>query len=135
MRKAGGVLVLSAILAGASVNAWADAKDYRFEAVQPEVAAASDAAVAVRLVHVPTGKPVTDAIILPAKMEMPMAGMAPMATKVSPAKPDGKGAYVFTADLSMAGPWTLQVAAKVQGEPATITGSVPFTAASGSHKH
>lgn len=135
MRKVGGVLVLATALAGFAVNAWADPKDYRFEAVQPHVPAVADAPLAVRLVHVPTGKPVTDAIILPAKMEMPMAGMAPMATKVSPAKADGKGAYAFTADLSMAGSWILQVAAKVQGEPATITGSVPFTAASSGHNH
>lgn len=135
MHKVHGVLVLSAILAGFSSTAWADPKDYRFEAVQPHVAASSATPVTVRLMHVPTGKPVTDAIILPAKMEMPMAGMAPMATKVSAGKPDGSGAYTFIADLSMAGPWTLQVAAKVQGEAATITGSVPFTAATGSHNH
>ncbi|MCR6630574.1 MAG: FixH family protein [Magnetospirillum sp.] len=135
MRKAGGVLVLLALLGGTIGTAWADPKDYRFEAVQPHVAASPETPVSVRLVHVPSGKPVTDAIILPARMEMPMTGMAPMVTKVSPAKPDGKGAYTFTADLSMAGPWLLQVAAKVQGETATIAGSVPFTAASGSHSH
>lgn len=116
--------------------ATADPKDYRFEAVQPHVAASPTTIVAVRLVHVPSGKPVTDALVLPPKMEMPMAGMAPMATKVSPATPDGKGAYAFTADLSMDGPWTLQLAAKVQGEAGTVTGTVPFTAAKGGHdKH
>jgi hypothetical protein len=135
MRKVGGVLILSAALAGLSMNAWADPKDYRFEAVQPHVAVSSATPVSVRLVHIPSGKPVTDAILLPAKMEMPMAGMAPMATTVSAGKSDGSGAYAFTADLSMAGPWMLQVAAKVQGEAATITGSVPFTAANGSHNH
>lgn len=135
MRKVGGVLILSAALAGLSMSARAEPKDYRFEAVQPHVAISPQTDVAVRLVHVPTGKPVTDAIILPAKMEMPMAGMAPMPTKVSTGKPDGKGAYTFTADLNMAGTWMLQLAAKVQGEAATITGSVPFTAANGSHNH
>lgn len=135
MRTVANVLALSALLAGAATAAWADARDYRFEAVQPHVALAPQSAVAVRLVHVPTGKPVADAIMLPAKMEMPMAGMAPMATKVSPARPDGKGAYVFTADLTMAGTWLLNVAAKVQGEAATVTGAVPFTAASGPHNH
>ncbi|MBC7908135.1 MAG: FixH family protein [Rhodospirillaceae bacterium] len=134
MRKLGGALVFSALLA-ASSSAWADAKDYRFEAVQPHVAISPNTAIAVRLVHVPSGKPVPDAIILPAKMEMPMAGMAPMSTKVSSSKPDGQGAYGFTADLSMAGTWMLQVAAKVQGEPGTIAGAVPFTAAKGSHNH
>lgn len=135
MRKVAGVLVFSALLAGAAPGAWADPKDYRFEAVQPHVAISPQTAVAVRLVHVPTGKPVTDAILLPARMEMPMAGMAPMPTKVSAAKPDGQGAYVFTADLTMAGTWLLNLAAKVQGEAATITGTVPFTAANGPHNH
>lgn len=135
MRKLAGVLAVSALLAASSTSAWADAKDYRFEAVQPHVAVAPDTAVTVRLIHVPSGKPVPDAIILPARMEMPMAGMAPMPTKVSPGKPDGKGAYAFTADLTMAGTWMLHVAAKVQGEPGTIGGSVPFTAANGSHNH
>ncbi|MGE5517636.1 MAG: FixH family protein [Bacteroidota bacterium] len=135
MRKFGGVLVAAAVLAGSSASAWADAKDYRFEAVQPHVAISPETAVAVRLVHVPTGKPVTDAIMLPAKMEMPMANMAPMPTKVSAGKPDGKGAYVFTADLTMGGAWILQLAAKVQGEAGTITGSVPFTAVGGPHNH
>jgi len=117
-------------------NAAADPKDYRFEAVQPHVSVSPQTTIAVRLLHLPSGKPVTDAIILPAKLEMPMAGMAPMATRVSTATPDGKGAYAFTADLSMAGPWTLQLAAKVQGESGTIIGSVPFTAAKGGHdKH
>ena len=135
MRKVFAVLALSALLAGAATGAWADPKDYRFEAVQPHVAISPQTAVAVRLVHLPTGKPVTDAIMLPARMEMPMAGMAPMTTKVSPAKPDGQGAYVFTADLTMAGTWLLTLSAKVQGEAATVTGTVPFTAAGGSHNH
>lgn len=137
MRKILGAAI--AAVAGVSImagQAAADPKDYRFEAVQPHVAVSPNTAVAVRLVHVPSGRPVTDAILLPARMEMPMAGMAAMVTKVSAATPDGKGTYSFTADLSMAGPWTLQLAAKVQGEAGTVTGSVPFTAAKGGHdKH
>lgn len=135
MRRFGGVLVVATALAGWSGCAWAAAQDYRFEAVQPHVAISPATELAVRLVHIPSGKPVTDAIMLPAKMEMPMAGMAPMTTKVSAAKPDGKGGYGYTADLSMAGTWILKLAAKVQGEAETVTGQVPFTAASGSHNH
>lgn len=135
MRKFGGMMGLSVLLVGSAVPAWAGAQDYRFEAVQPHVAVSPQTEVAVRLVHVPTGKPVANAIMLPAKAEMPMAGMAPMATKVSGGKPDGAGAYGFTADFSMAGTWFLKLAAKVQGEADTVTGSVPFTAANGSHNH
>lgn len=116
-----------------SCPAKADPKDYRFEAVQSQVPASEDAAVAIRMVHLPDGKPVLNAIVFQPKMEMPMANMAPMATKVSAVVPDGKGAYTLTADLSMAGPWTLSVSAKVQGETATIVGTVPFTATGSSH--
>jgi hypothetical protein len=103
-------------------------QDYRFEPVTPQVAASKTTTVAVRLIHLPDGKPVTGAVVFQPKMEMPMSGMAPMATTVKPAASDGSGTYSFVADLSMAGPWTLTVSAKVQGEPATITGSVSFTA-------
>lgn len=135
MRKFGGMMVLSALLAGLALPAWAGAQDYRFEAVQPHVAVSPQTEVAVRLVHVPTGKPVTDAIMLPARAEMPMADTDPMVGKVSGGKPDGAGAYGFTADFNMTGTWFLKLAAKVQGEADTVTGSVPFTAAHGSHNH
>ncbi len=124
----------SALAAGAT--AWilttgvavAGPADYRFEAVQPHVKAASDTVVAVRLVHLPDNQPVKDAVIFSSKMEMPMPGMAPMATKVSAVKPSNPGEYPFQTDLSMGGSWTLVLAAKVQGETTTITGSVPFMA-------
>lgn len=109
-------------------NAFADPKDYRFEAVQPHVKAASDTVVSLRLIHIPDNKPVTDAVIFSSKMEMPMAGMAPMATKVAALKPSTPGEYPFQTDLSDGGSWTLTVSAKVQGETGTVTGSVPFMA-------
>jgi hypothetical protein len=136
MRKCGASMgIAAAVLVGMASAAQADPKDYRFEAVQPQVAASPNATLAVRLVHVPSGKPVTDALLFQPKVAMPMGSMAPMLTSVKPGAPDGKGVYPFTADLSMAGPWTLTVSAKVQGEPATLTGSVPFTAAATDHGH
>lgn len=120
-------------LGAASGTALADPKDYRFEAVDSQVAVSSNATVAVRLIHLPDGKSVAGAIVFQPKMEMPMGNMAPMPTKVAPGTPDGKGIYPFTADIGMAGPWTLTVSAKVQGEAATISGSVPFVAAAGAH--
>lgn len=112
----------------AAANASADPKDYRFEAIQAHVTAASDAKVAVRLIHIPDNKPVTDAVIFSSKMEMPMAGMAPMTTKVAALKSTTPGEYPFQTDFSMGGSWTLNLAAKVQGENGTISGSVPFMA-------
>ncbi len=126
-----GVAILG--LGAISGTALADPKDYRFEAVQPQVMVSPTATVAVRLIHIPSKKPAPDAIIFQPKMEMPMGNMAPMPTKVAPAAPDGKGVYPFTADISMAGQWTLTVSAKIPGEAATITGTVPFTAVKDGH--
>lgn len=120
-------------LGASSGVALADPKDYRFEVVDSQVTVSPTATVAVRLVHVPTGKVVTNAIVFQPKMEMPMGNMAPMPTKVAPGTPDGKGVYPFTADIGMAGPWTLTVSAKVQGETTSISGSVPFVAAAAAH--
>jgi len=114
-----------ALLAGPAL---ADPKDYRFEPVSDQITVSPTAPVAVRLIHIPSNKPVPGAIVFQPKMEMPMGSMAPMPTKITQAAPDSKGTYPFVADISMAGPWILTVSAKVQGETATITGSVPFTA-------
>jgi hypothetical protein len=131
------LMAMAGMVAGglgvASGTALADPKDYRFEAVDSQVAVSPTATVAVRLVHVPTGKVVTNAIVFQPRMEMPMGNMAPMPTKVVPAPPDGKGVYPFTADISMAGPLTLTLSAKIQGEVTTVTGSVPFTATAMNH--
>ncbi len=126
----GGVLaaVTGAFMICAAGNAFADPKDYRFEAVQAHVAAASDTVVSVRLIHIPDNKPVPDAVIFSSKMEMPMPGMAPMVTKVAAIKPVKPGEYPFQTDLSAGGGWTLSLSAKVQGESGTIAGSVPFMA-------
>lgn len=124
--------------AALSASGWAGAADYRFELVEQSVAASPATALTVRLVHLPTGKPVTDAILLPARLEMPMGGMAPMSARLSGGKPDGRGGYAFKADIGMTGLWTLKLAAKVQGEAETVTGALPVSAtaaADGGHKH
>jgi len=126
-------LAVTSVMVGLSGTAQADPRDYRFEAVAPQVAVSPTSTVAVRLVHLPDGKPVADAILFQPRMEMPMSGMAPMPTTVTPGTPDGKGVYPFSADVTMAGPWTLTVSAKVQGETTTISGTIPFTAVQTSH--
>lgn len=125
-RIAGSAACLTATLLLTAGTAFAAPADYRFEAVKPHVNASSNAVVTVRLIHIPDNQPVKDAIIFSSKMEMPMAGMAPMATKVTAVKPTAPGEYPFQSDLSMAGSWNLVLSAKVQGETGTVTGSVPF---------
>ncbi len=119
---------LGALLAGAVGTAKADPKDYRFEAVQPNVAVSSQTPIAVRLVHLPDKAPVKDAVVFSSKMEMPMEGMAPMKTAITAVKSPVPGEYHFVTDLSMEGPWTLTLAAKVQGEAGTVIGAIPFVA-------
>lgn len=116
------------VLAFISETAMADPKDYRFEAVQSHVKAATDSLVTVRLVHVPDSKPVPGAVIFNTKMEMPMEGMAPMTAKVAAVASSTAGEYPFRSDLSIDGSWVLSLSAKVQGERDTVTGSVPFMA-------
>ena len=115
--------------------ALADPKDYRFEPVSDQIAVSPSAPVAVKLVHLPDGKPVPGAIIFQSRLEMPMTNMAPMATKITAQPGDGAGLYAFTADVSMAGPWVLVLAAKIQGEAANITASIPLNAVAAGHSH
>jgi hypothetical protein len=80
--------------------------------------------VAVRLVHKPTGKPVTGAVIIRTRVDMAPDGMADMQSPVSPLPAGEPGVYAFKTDLPMAGRYQLSIAAKVQGEPETVTGKV-----------
>ena len=82
----------------------------------------------VRLVHKPTGKPVSDAVIISPRIDMSPEGMATMTASVTSAKGTQPGTYDFKTDLSMAGGWLLTVSAKVQGEQETVTGKVTFKA-------
>lgn len=125
----GGPLVWSllfAFFASPAKEARAASADYRFEAVQPHVAAGNGVVVSVRLVRVANGEPVKDAIIFESRMEMPMGTMAPMVAKATPLPPTPAGEYPFRVDLDMAGDWQMVLSAKAQGEKETITGAVSF---------
>lgn len=111
-----------------SAAAFADAKDYSFEPVAAELKKGDDVVVAVRLLHKPTGKPVTDAVIVRTRVDMAPDGMADMVSPVAPQPGSEQGVYAFKTDLPMAGRYLLSVAAKVQGEPETVVGKVIFKA-------
>jgi len=123
-------LSLGLALALAATTAQADPKDYRFEPVSMVVPASAKAPLVVKLVHLPDGKPVNGAVIYQSRLEMPMPGMAPMTSKLVASGTDN-GTYSFFGDVSMAGAWQLVLAAKVQGETGTVTGTVPFTVVEG----
>ena len=113
--------VAVSLTSGAAVAA---ARDYAFESVTAEMKKGADVTVAVRLIHQPTGKPVADAVISRTRVDMAPDGMADMQSPVSPLPASAPGVYAFKTDLPMAGRYQLSIAAKVQGEPETVTGKV-----------
>lgn len=99
-------------------------QDYRFELIgKPQVARGGKNIVSVRLVHVPDNKPVAGAVVFETKADMGPAGMAAMTVPVKAMPAQGE-AYRFEIEPSMAGPWALSLAAKVQGEAETVRGSI-----------
>jgi hypothetical protein len=118
-------LVLSSALATA---AFAGAGDYRFELASAQPAGAGKTDIALKLVHAPDGKTITDAVVFESKLDMGPSGMDDMAGKVTPVSPSTDGLYRFTTKTGMAGKWALHVSAKVQGETETVQGTVEFDA-------
>ena len=108
--------------------ALAGANDYAFEPVNVEVKKGDNAVVAVRLVHKPTGKPVSGAVIVRTKIDMGPDGMAEMAPPLTPVPSTEPGVYAYETELSMAGRWLFSIAARVQGEPEIVVGKIIFKA-------
>jgi hypothetical protein len=121
-----GAAFLALLLFGGSVFA-ADG-DYRFELASAQPAGSGKTTVTIRLVHTPDNKPVAGAVLFETKADMAPAGMADMAGKVSTLPNDQPSLYRFQVETGMAGKWQLTLGAKVQGEAATVRGSVPFEA-------
>jgi len=103
--------------------AYAAATDYRFElAGKPQLSGQKNI-VQVQLVHAPDSKAVPDAVIFESTADMGPAGMPTMAAPVK-ALPAKDGVYRFEVAPGMTGTWALHLAAKVQGEPETVRGTV-----------
>jgi hypothetical protein len=125
-------LLFAGIVFAGAVNlpghAFAGANDYVFEPVKAELKKGDDVVVSVRLKHKPTGKPVTDAVIVQTRIDMSPDAMGEMASPLTPVPSNEPGVYSFKTDLSMQGRWLLSIAAKVQGEPETVVGKITFRA-------
>ena len=123
---------LSLAIAGAMsltcAAAWAGAIDYAFEPVAAELKKGDDVVIAIRLLHKPTGKLVSDAVIVRTRVDMAPDGMADMPSPVAALPSSEPGIYAFKTDLPMAGRYLLSLAVKVQGEPETVVGKVIFKA-------
>lgn len=99
--------------------AQADIKDYEFQLLETE-AKAGEAIVPVRLVHLPDGKPVPDAVIFATRADMAPEGMETMTTSIEAMPSTEPGIYPFKVNLTMQGGWRLSLGAKVQGESETL---------------
>ena len=124
-------LLASAVAVAMSLTnaaAIAAATDYVFEPVAAELKKGDDVTIAVRLLHKPTGKPVSDAVIVQTRVDMAPDGMADMPSPVAALPGKEPGIYAFKTDLPMAGRYLLSLAVKVQGEPETVVGKVIFKA-------
>jgi len=115
---------LAAAVSLANAAAFAGAADYSFESTAAEWKKGDDVVVAVRLTHTPSGKPVSDAVIIRTRVDMGPDNMADMVSPVAAVPSNEPGVYAFKTDLPMAGRYMLSVAAKVQGEPETVVGRV-----------
>src|SRR6266478_8986960 len=127
-RKFGVTGFVFAAAIGVTAAAFAGASDYTFEPVKAEVKKGNGVTLAVRLVHKPTGKPVSDAVIFSPRIDMSPEGMATMAAPLTPVAGGEPGTYSFKTDLVMAGGWLLSLSAKVQGEPETVQCEITFRA-------
>lgn len=101
---------------------------YRFELASPVEAKAGKSVVSIRLVHVADKKPVIGAIIIQSRADMGPIGMAAMTAPIKALPVTVPRVYRF--EVSNGGvwkktdKWALSFAAKVQGEAATVRGSV-----------
>jgi len=123
------IVPLFAVAMGlSSVVALAGAGDYAFEPLAAELKKGDDVVISVRLMHKPTGKPVSDAVIVRTRVDMAPDGMADMPSPVAAVPGSEPGVYAFKTDMPMAGRYLLSLAVKVQGEPETVVGKIIFKA-------
>ena len=115
-------IVLASSFASTALPTYADATDYRFELVNGSQGAGQKGVVDVRLVHSSDGKPVPDAVVFESKADMG-PGMETMTAPVKAVMAQN-GVYSFEIEPSTPGTWVLHLAAKVQGEPETVRGTL-----------
>lgn len=117
-------VTLCAALTIPTVAANAAATDYSFDFVPNVLSSGTGAVVTLRLTDLRSGAPVEGAVIFATRMDMAPVGMATMTTPVTLLPTEESGLYQFQTDLMMAGNWQLSVAAKVQGEPETVSAQI-----------
>lgn len=114
---------LTSLLSGLS-PALGSPQDYRFEMVGKPQPSAAKQVVLVRLVHTPDNKSVTDAVLFESKADMSPMGMAIMIAPITWSPSAQAGLYRLEIEPGMSGTWAINLAAKVQGEVATVRGTI-----------
>ena len=122
------ILAAIALLATAS-SGFGAAKDYQFELAGPSQNGGKGVSVvSVRLLHLPDERPVSGAIVIESRADMGPIGMAGMSAPVKSLPEQRAGSYRFEiqngAVWKKAENWAVTLAAKVQGEPETVRGSI-----------
>jgi hypothetical protein len=124
IHRSAGAAALAVSLFARIAGADAAPSDYRFEVAGNPERSGGKSVVAVRLAHVPDGKPVAGAIIIQTRADMTPDGMKEMTAPIKALPAKEPGTYRFEVEPGMAGSWLLTLAAKIQGEPETVRGSV-----------
>jgi len=120
--------LLGLALSLGTAQAFAAAADYEFQPLKVDVKNGNGSELAVRIVHKPSGKPVTGAVLFRTRLDMGPDKMEAMTAKHEAMPSSEPGVYRFKADLTMAGGWAFRVMAKVPGEKDTVEGVVVFQA-------
>lgn len=122
LTKICGAVATAALLMTGTAMAAPDA--YRFESVGQPVRSGEKTVISVRMIHLPDGNSVRDAVITPTRFDMGatrMAFMTASAKSVPAAEPD---VYQVEAKPGMSGNWVLSLAAQVPAETEPVRGSV-----------
>lgn len=121
-------LLVSIGLTSPGLAARADVRDYGFELVDRQIKQGYGATITVRLVHRPTGKVVSDAVVFMTRIDMSPGGMADMTARLEPVSDTLPGYFRFETDLVMEGAWALSLTAKVPGEVGYVQGKLVLNA-------
>lgn len=120
----GRLVLAQALIFEAALSAQAAQADYAFKIVGSERHSGEGVSISVSLTDLRTNTPVSDAVIFTNRLDMAPEGMEGMTAAVEAVASDIPGQYAFKADLTMAGNWRFQIAAKVQGEAETVQGEL-----------
>ncbi len=104
-------LVVALGVLGAAAALAAAAPDYRLELAEQPTRSGKTLIVQVRLMHLPDGKPVTDATVTALRFDMGPDDMAAMSAPAKALVSPGPGIYAFETRPSMPGNWALRLRA------------------------